>query len=164
VGESTAHFQTHTWECIIKCEQHNTAVRTGLHCPAPCCLAAIKLLQATFIHCPLSSQAATASQSDVADEEQETLDAATILNSCEVEVPAFLQNQNATQFTLQNADEVAELVAAAPGPLGQPLAAEDWYDAVIHGYLASAWKDHAQQMVQDLRSVVTVRFNLPLHT
>lgn len=91
------------------------------------------------------------------DDEDDVVDAAQLLNS-EIEVPAFLQTQAATQFTLQSADEVAELVAAAPGPLGQDIAAEDWYDTVIHGYLASSWRAHAEQMLQDMRRVVTVRF------
>ena len=116
----------------------------------------IQILAGNIHVLPLVQEAS----SDVSDEEG-PVDAADLLNSREADAPPFLQTQNAAQFTLQNADEVAELVAAAPGPLGQELAAEDWYDAVIHGYLASAWRAHAQQMVQDLRSVVTVRLSSP---
>lgn len=108
-------------------------------------------------------QEASADESD-AEEQEGLVDAAELLNSTDAEVPPFLRDsekQNSDQFTFQNADEVAELIAAAPGPLGQELAAEDWYDAVIHGYLVSSWKAHAHQTVQDLKSVVTVRFPSP---
>jgi hypothetical protein len=91
--------------------------------------------------------------------EPEEIDTAELLSTCtSAELPVFLQSTARVPFSPQNADEVAELVAAAPGPLGQELAADDWFDAVILGYLANAWKNHAHRMAVEVRSVVSVRF------
>ena len=77
--------------------------------------------------------------------------------------PAFLQARVSTLATGDDAnakerfDKLAEDAAAAPGPLGPGLSPEEWFDAVVVGYLAQAWQQHANAVDTGTASVAAVR-------
>jgi hypothetical protein len=74
-------------------------------------------------------------------------------------LPPFLQRHlgsAAAAVTVENADAAAEASASSPGPLGDGLAPEDWFDGLLVGYLADRWQEHAAAMDQGVTAVVSV--------
>lgn len=75
-------------------------------------------------------------------------------------LPPFLQRHPAATAAAAvsgyNADTVAEASAASPGPLGDGMAPEDWFDCLVVSYLAARWKEHAAAIDRGVLDVVTV--------
>lgn len=58
--------------------------------------------------------------------------------------------------TADNADGMAEAVATAPGPLGDSMPPEEWFDGLVIGYLGTAWEQHAAAVDRGVRAVTMV--------
>lgn len=72
------------------------------------------------------------------------------------ELPWFLQTASLAVEVTQNPDEIAEQVAVSPGPLGEAVPAETWFESTVVGYLLEAWKANAEQVDATVRSSVMV--------
>lgn len=87
----------------------------------------------------------------------EDIDAADLLELGHPALPPFLQTASLAIEVIQNPDEAAEQVAVSPGPLGEAVPVETWFESTVVGSLLEAWKVHAEQVDASVRSSVTVR-------